>query len=83
MKITINSSKPLKRAGFQTGDPLIINVGQFDTIESMLENMNEFRAPDNQIKRLFADSQCTITVQTNKWFLFNGNTTFWVSENSF
>lgn len=83
MKITINSNKPLKRAGFQTGDPLIINVGQFDTLDSMLENMNEFRSPGNQIIRLFIDSQCTKVAQTNKWFLFNDTSTFWVSENSF
>jgi len=55
---------------YQTNKPVItFDASPFDTIGSMLDNINKYRGPDNQIQDLYIDAQRTKkAIKTSKVF---------------
>jgi len=55
---------------YQTNKPVItFDASPFDTIGSMLDNINKYRGPDNQIQDLYIDAQRTKkAIKTTKLF---------------
>jgi hypothetical protein len=55
---------------YQTNKPVItFDASPFDTIGSMLDNINKYRGPDNQIQDLYIDAQRTKkAIKTSKLF---------------
>jgi len=43
----------------------------FDTVGSMLENINKYRGPDNQIQDLYLDAARTQKANTSSWIFMN------------
>jgi hypothetical protein len=54
------------------------DASPFDTVGSMLENINKYRGPDNQIRDLYTDSLRKQKAATDSWLLFN--TIFYISS---
>ena len=61
---------------YQTNKPVIsFDASAFDTVGSMLENINKYRGPDAQIQDLYLDAQRTKkAVKTSRLFF---NTIFY------
>jgi hypothetical protein len=61
---------------YQTNKPVIsFDASPFDTVGSMLENINKYRGPDAQIQDLYLDAQRTKkAVKTSRLFF---NTIFY------
>jgi hypothetical protein len=61
---------------YQTSLPVIsFDASAFDTVGSMLENINKYRGPDSQIQDLYLDAQRTKkAVKTSRLFF---NTIFY------
>ena len=61
---------------YQTNKPVIsFDASAFDTVGSMLENINKYRGPDSQIQDLYLDAQRTKkAVKTSRLFF---NTIFY------
>jgi hypothetical protein len=61
---------------YQTNKPVIsFDASPFDTIGSMLDNINKYRGPDAQIQDLYLDAQRTKkAIKTSKLFF---NTIFY------
>jgi hypothetical protein len=61
---------------YQTNKPVItFDASPFDTIGSMLDNINKYRGPDAQIQDLYLDAQRTKkAVKTSRLFF---NTIFY------
>jgi len=55
---------------YQTNKPVItFDASPFDTIGSMLDNINKYRGPDAQIQDLYIDAQRTKkAIKTSKLF---------------
>ena len=61
---------------YQVNKPVIsFEASAFDTVGSMLRNINKYRGPDNQIHHLYLDAGRTKKASDNTWILFN--TTFY------
>ena len=57
---------------YQTNLPVIsFEASPFDTLGSMLENINKYRGPDSQIQDLYLDAQRTKKAAKDSWLLFN------------
>lgn len=57
---------------YQVNKPVIsFDASAFDTVGSMLRNINKYRGPENQIHHLYIDAQRTKKANTNSWVLFN------------
>ena len=57
---------------YQTNLPVIsFEASPFDTVGSMLENINKYRGPDSQIQDLYLDAQRTKKAAKDLWLLFN------------
>ena len=57
---------------YQTNKPVIsFEASPFDTVGSMLENINKYRGPDSQIQDLYLDAQRTKKAAKDSWLLFN------------
>ena len=57
---------------YQTNLPVIsFEASAFDTVGSMLENINKYRGPDSQIQDLYLDAQRTKKAAKDSWLLFN------------
>jgi hypothetical protein len=57
---------------YQTNLPVIsFDASPFDTVGSMLENINKYRGPDSQIQDLYLDAQRTKKAAKDLWLLFN------------
>lgn len=57
---------------YQTNKPVIsFDASPFDTVGSMLENINKYRGPDSQIQDLYLDAQRTKKAAKDLWLLFN------------
>jgi len=54
------------------------DASPFDTVCSMLENINKYRGPDNQIRDLYTDALRKQKATTDSWLLFN--TIFYISS---
>lgn len=64
---------------YQTNKPVIsFDASPFDTIGSMLENINKYRGPENQIKDIYVDSTRKQKASSSSWLLFN--TVFYTSN---
>jgi hypothetical protein len=61
---------------YQTNKPVItFDASPFDTIGSMLDNINKYRGPDAQIQDLYVDAQRTKkAIKTSRLFF---NTIFY------
>jgi hypothetical protein len=47
------------------------DASPFDTVGSMLKNINKYRGPDAQIQDLYLDVQRTKKAAKDSWLLFN------------
>ncbi len=57
---------------YQTNKPVItFDASPFDTVGSMLKNINKYRGPDAQIQDLYLDGQRTKKAAKDSWLLFN------------
>ena len=57
---------------YQTNLPVIsFEASAFDTVGSMLENINKYRGPDSQIQDLYLDAQRTKKAVKDSWLFFN------------
>jgi hypothetical protein len=57
---------------YQTNLPVIsFDASPFDTVGSMLENINKYRGPDSQIQDLYLDAQRTKKAAKDLWLFFN------------
>ena len=57
---------------YQVNKPVIsFDASSFDTVDSMLRNINKYRGPENQIHHLYIDAQRTKKASNNTWILFN------------
>jgi hypothetical protein len=57
---------------YQVNKPVIsFDASAFDTVDSMLRNINKYRGPENQIHHLYIDAQRTKKASNNTWILFN------------
>jgi hypothetical protein len=57
---------------YQTNKPVItFDASPFDTVGSMLRNINKYRGPDSQIQDLYLDAQRTKKAVKNSWLLIN------------
>ena len=54
------------------------DASPFDTVGSMLENINKYRGPDNQIQDLYLDAARKQKSNAASWLLFN--TIFYISN---
>ena len=54
------------------------DASPFDTVGSMLENINKYRGPDNQIRDIYLDPFRKQKAATDSWLLFN--TIFYISS---
>jgi hypothetical protein len=54
------------------------DASPFDTVGSMLENINKYRGPDNQIRDLYIDALRKQKANQDSWLLFN--TIFYISN---
>lgn len=64
---------------YQINLPVIsFDASPFDTIGSMLENLNKYRGPENQIKDIYVDPTRKQKASSNSWLLFN--TVFYTSN---
>ena len=61
------------RVGLQSRTAPVISfeASPFDTVGSMLENINKYRGPDSQIQDLYLDAQRTKKAAKDSWLLFN------------
>jgi len=63
---------------YQINSPAIsFEASPFDTVGSMLENINKYRGPDNQIQDLYLDAARTQKANTSSWIFMN--TIFYIS----
>ena len=53
------------------------DASPFDTVGSMLENINKYRGPENQIQDLYLDAARKQKANAASWLLFN--TIFYMS----
>jgi len=57
---------------YQVNKPVIsFDASPFDTVGSMLENINKYRRPDAQIQDLYLDAQRTKKATKDSWLFFN------------
>ena len=57
---------------YQVNSPVIsFDASPFDTVGSMLENINKYRGPDSQIQDLYLDAQRTKKAAKDSWLFFN------------
>lgn len=54
------------------------DASPFDTVGSMLENINKYRGPDNQIRDIYLDPFRRQKAATDSWLFFN--TIFYISS---
>jgi hypothetical protein len=54
------------------------DASPFDTVGSMLENINKYRGPDNQIRDIYVDPFRKQKAVADSWLLFN--TIFYISS---
>ena len=68
------------RIGPQSGTVPVIsfNASPFDTVQSMLENINKYRGPENQIRVIYLDAERKKKAESTSWLLFN--TIFYVEK---
>ena len=66
---------------YQINSPAIsFDASAFDTVGSMLENINKYRGPDNQIQDLYLDAARKQKAANDSWLFFN--TVFYISNTS-
>jgi hypothetical protein len=53
------------------------DASPFDTVGSMLENINKYRGPDNQIQDIYIDAARKQKANTSSWLFMN--TIFYMS----
>jgi hypothetical protein len=64
---------------YQINKPAIsFDASPFDTVGSMLENINKYRGPDNQIRDLYIEATRKQKAAANSWLIFN--TIFYISN---
>ena len=64
---------------YQTNKPVIsFEASAFDTVGSMLENINKYRGPANQIQDLYLDAARKQKASADSWLFFN--TVFYISN---
>ena len=64
---------------YQTNKPVIsFEASAFDTVGSMLENINKYRGPENQIQDIYVDATRKQRASMDSWLLFN--TIFYTSN---
>jgi hypothetical protein len=57
---------------YQINSPaLSFEASAFDTVGSMLENINKYRGPENQIQDLYLDSARKQKANADWWLFFN------------
>jgi len=68
------------RIGPQSGTvPAIsFDASPFDTVGSMLENINKYRGPENQIRDIYLDAERKKKATPTSWLLLN--TIFYVEK---
>jgi hypothetical protein len=54
------------------------DASPFDTVGSMLENINKYRGPDNQIRDIYVDPFRKQKAVADSWLFFN--TIFYISS---
>ena len=63
----------------QVNSPVIsFDASPFDTVGSMLENINKYRGPANQIQDLYLDAARKQKASADSWLFFN--TVFYISN---
>lgn len=64
---------------YQVNKPVIsFDASPFDTVRSMLENINKYRGPENQIRVIYLDAERKKKATPTSWLLFN--TIFYVEK---
>ena len=64
---------------YQVNSPVIsFDASPFDTVGSMLENINKYRGPENQIQDLYLDAARKQKASADSWLFFN--TVFYISN---
>jgi len=64
---------------YQINSPAIsFDAYPFDTVGSMLENINKYRGPDAQIQDLYLDATRKQKASVDSWLFFN--TVFYISN---
>lgn len=64
---------------YQVNSPAIsFDASPFDTVGSMLENINKYRGPENQIQDLYLDAARKQKASADSWLFFN--TVFYISN---
>ena len=64
---------------YQVNSPAIsFDASPFDTVGSMLENINKYRGPENQIQDLYLDAARKQKACADSWLFFN--TVFYISN---
>ena len=64
---------------YQVNSPVIsFDASPFDTVGSMLENINKYRGPANQIQDLYLDAARKQKASADSWLFFN--TVFYISH---
>ena len=57
---------------YQVNKPAIsFDASPFDTVGSMLENINKYRGPENQIQDLYLDAARKQKASADSWLFFN------------
>jgi hypothetical protein len=57
---------------YQINVPAIsFDASPFDTVGSMLENINKYRGPENQIQDLYLDAARKQKASADSWLFFN------------
>jgi hypothetical protein len=64
---------------YQINKPVIsFNASLFDTVRSMLENINKYRGPENQIQDIYLDAERKKKAELTSWLLLN--TIFYIKK---
>jgi len=81
MKVQIIPSQPLNHAGFHKGEPIEFDASVFDTVGSLLEKLNKYRGPTEQILQMYRDSAGNQPAGDSDLLIFVA--TLFVRESSF
>jgi len=75
-QINVSDLAEGRRSG--TGPNISFDASPFDTVGSMLENINKYRGPDNQIRDIYLDPFRKQKASADSWLLFN--TIFYIAS---
>lgn len=69
MSLSIIPIGIVNKAGFRNG-PIRFHCTALTDFQTIVTNLNEYRSPDEQIKKIFSDRACTKLINPSVFILF-------------